>query len=119
MASSPKLLDQVTIVARLKHLSLRTEKAYRQHIKQFILFHNKRHPIEMGETEIRDFLSHLAIDRNVAASTQNVALAALLFLYKETLTSLTTRSTFAAAKAIKTESLCSQPVSKSPYENSC
>jgi hypothetical protein len=53
MASSPKLLDQVTIVARLKHLSLRTEKAYRQHIKQFILFHNKRHPIEMGETEIR------------------------------------------------------------------
>jgi integron integrase len=85
MASSPKLLDQVTIVARLKHLSLRTEKAYRQHIKQFILFHNKRHPIEMGETEIRDFLSHLAIDRNVAASTQNVALAALLFLYKDVL----------------------------------
>jgi integron integrase len=85
MAPSPRLLDQVTTVARLKHLSLRTEKAYRQHIRQFILFHKKRHPKDMGETEIRDYLSDLAINKHVAASTQNVALAALLFLYKDVL----------------------------------
>lgn len=83
--SSPKLLEQVVIVARLKHLSRRTEKAYKYFIKQFILFHNKRHPIEMGTPEIRDFLSHLAVEKNVSASTQNVALAALLFLYRDVL----------------------------------
>jgi integron integrase len=77
-----KLLDQVSTVARLKHLSIRTEKLYRYYIKQFIFFHQKRHPNEMGEDEIRAYLSHLATDLNVAASTQNVALAALLFLYK-------------------------------------
>ena len=80
-----KLLDQVSTVARLKHLSIRTEKAYRHQIKQFILFHNLRHPREMREEEIRAYLSHLAIERNVSASTQNVALAALLFLYRDVL----------------------------------
>jgi integron integrase len=80
-----KLLDQVTTVARLKHLSIRTEKQYSYYIKQFILFHHKRHPVELGENEIREYLSHLATDRNVAASTQNVALAALLFLYRDVL----------------------------------
>jgi integron integrase len=84
-ASSPKLLEQVVIVARLRHLSRRTEKAYKHFIKQFILFHNKRHPREMGADEIRDFLSHLAVDKNVSASTQNVGLAALLFLYRDVL----------------------------------
>ena len=83
--SSRKLLEQVVIVARLKHLSLRTEKSYLHHIRQFILFHKKRHPKEMAVGEIRDYLSHLAIDNNVAASTQNVALAALLFLYRDVL----------------------------------
>ena len=83
--TSPKLLEQVVIIARLKHLSRRTEKAYKYFIKQFILFHNKRHPIEMGTPEIRDFLSHLAVEKNVSASTQNVALAALLFLYRDVL----------------------------------
>jgi integron integrase len=82
---APKLLDQVRTVARLRHLSLKTEQAYARQIKRFILFHNKRHPKEMGADEIRSYLSHLAVDRNVAASTQNVALAALLFLYRDVL----------------------------------
>src|SRR5678815_4126482 len=85
MPTAPKLLEEASIVARLKHLSLRTEKSYLQHIKRFILFHDKRHPREMGEAEIRAYLSDLAVNRNVAASTQNVALAALLFLYKDVL----------------------------------
>jgi len=80
-----KLLDLVSTVARLKHLSIRTEKAYRNQIKRFIIFHQLRHPEEMGEEEIRAYLSHLAVNRNVAASTQNVALAALLFLYRDVL----------------------------------
>lgn len=83
--SSSKLLDQVRTTARLRHLSLRTEKAYVQHIKRFILFHGKKHPREMAEDHIRNYLSHLAVDRNVSASTQNVALAALLFLYRDVL----------------------------------
>lgn len=83
--SSSKLLDQVRVTARLRHLSLRTEKAYLQHIKRFILFHEKKHPRDMAESHIRDYLSHLAVERNVSASTQNVALAALLFLYRDVL----------------------------------
>ena len=73
-----RLLDQVSTVARLRHLSIRTERAYRQHIKQFIVYHGKRHPSEIGENEIRAYLSYLAVQGQVAASTQNVALAALL-----------------------------------------
>jgi integron integrase len=73
------------ITARLRHLSLSTEKAYVQHIKRFIIFHHKRHPKDMAEPEIRAYLSHLAIQKRVASSTQNVALAALLFLYKDVL----------------------------------
>lgn len=83
--SSPKLLDQVRIVARLKHFSIKTEKAYAHWIKRFILFHNKRHPDEMAEPEIRAFLAHLAVNLGVSASTQTVALSALLFLYREVL----------------------------------
>ena len=83
--TKPKLLDEARSVARLRHLSLRTEHSYLNWIKRFILFHNKRHPLEMGEHEIRQFLSHLAVENNVAASTQNVALAALLFLYRDVL----------------------------------
>jgi integron integrase len=84
MSSSP-LLDQVRATARLKHLSYRTECTYVQSIKRFILFHQKRHPASMGATEIQAYLVHLAMDRQVAASTQNVALSALLFLYREVL----------------------------------
>ncbi len=81
----PRLLDQVREVARLKHFSLSTEKSYVHYIRDFILFHNKRHPKDMGASEIRAYLSHLAIHRNVAASTQTVALSALLFLYRQVL----------------------------------
>jgi integron integrase len=81
----PKLLDRVHRVARLRHLSLGTERAYSDWIKRFILFHRKRHPEEMGAQEIRLFLSHLAVEGKVAASTQNVALCALLFLYRDVL----------------------------------
>jgi integron integrase len=79
------LLDQVRTIARLKHLSPSTETTYRQIIKRFILFHQKRHPATMGAPEIRAYLTHLAINQQVAASTQNVALSALLFLYREVL----------------------------------
>ena len=83
--SQPKLLDQVRAVARLKHFSFSTEQAYLHWIKRFILFHSKRHPLDMGEQEIRNFLSYLATNLNVASSTQTVALSALLFLYKDVL----------------------------------
>jgi integron integrase len=81
----PKLLDEVRRVIRLKHYSIRTEQSYCEWIKRFILFSGKRHPKEMGEAEVTDFLSHLAADLNVAASTQNQALSAILFLYGEVL----------------------------------
>ena len=80
-----RLLDQVRFVVRAKHYSIRTEQAYAYWIKKFIIFHNKRHPKEMGAAEINSFLSHLANNDKVAASTQNQALSALLFLYKEIL----------------------------------
>jgi integron integrase len=85
--SSPKppLLDQVRSIIRLRHYSIRTEEAYVNVIRRFIIYHKKRHPREMGVDEIRQYLSHLATDGNVAASTQNVALSALLFLYREVL----------------------------------
>lgn len=82
---NPRLLDQVRDAIRVRHYSLRTEASYLQWIKRFILFHNKRHPRDMGEQEITAFLSHLAVNKNVAASTQNQALSAILFLYKEVL----------------------------------
>ena len=81
----PKLFDRVRAVARMRHLSLRTEQAYSDWIRRYILFHRKRRPEEMGTEEIRQFLSHLAMDGNVSASTQNVALCALLFLYRDVL----------------------------------
>jgi len=81
----PKLLDQVRQAIRTRHYSYRTEKAYIHWIKRYIFFHNKRHPVDMGEAEIAQFLSSLASDWHVSASTQNQALNALLFLYKEVL----------------------------------
>jgi integron integrase len=76
-----RLLDRVRAALRARHYSPRTEEAYVAWIRRFILFNGKRHPEDMGEVEINTFLSHLATERNVAASTQNQALAALLFLY--------------------------------------
>lgn len=80
--AQPKLLDQVRGAIRVRHYSIRTEEAYIQWIKRYIFFHKKQHPRNMGEAEITAFLSHLAIDKHVSASTQNQALSALLFLYK-------------------------------------
>ena len=88
-----KLLDQactelcrsVRDAIRLKHYSIRTEQAYVNWIKRYIYFHNVRHPAEMGAAEVQAFLTHLAVEGNVAASTQNQALSALLFLYKKVL----------------------------------
>ncbi len=81
----PKLLDQLRSAIRLRHYSLRTEEAYVRWARTFIHFHNKRHPAELGGAEIRSFLSHLATNQNVAASTQNQALNALVFLYRHVL----------------------------------
>ncbi|MEQ1593435.1 MAG: integron integrase [Thiobacillaceae bacterium] len=81
----PKLLDQVRTRLRVKHYSIRTERTYVDWIKRFIVFHGKRHPREMGALELEAFLSSLAVERNVSASTQNQAKSALLFLYKEVL----------------------------------
>lgn len=77
-----KLLDQLREAIRAKHYSFRTEQTYLDWCKRYILHHNKRHPAEMGVPEIQAFITHLAVDRNVAASTQNQALSAILFLYR-------------------------------------
>lgn len=82
---SPKLLDRLRAEIRVRHYSIRTEEAYVDWVRRFILFQNKRHPKDMGAEEVRDFLSHLATERNVSASTQNQAKSALLFLYREVL----------------------------------
>ena len=79
----PRLLNQVQDRIRAKHYSIRTEQAYLDWIKKFILYHGKHHPADMGEVEICDYLTHLAVKRKVAASTQNQALSAILFMYKE------------------------------------
>jgi len=81
----PKLLDQVKNTCRLRHYSIRTEQAYVQWAKQFILYHGKRHPATMAKAEVEAFLTHLAVDRKCSASTQNQAFHALLFLYREVL----------------------------------
>jgi len=80
-----RLLDQLSESIRLKHYSIRTEQAYRGWVRRFILFHGKRHPQEMGAREVEAFLTHLAVEGRVSASTQNQAKSALLFLYKEVL----------------------------------
>ncbi|MGB8472549.1 MAG: integron integrase [Candidatus Acidiferrum sp.] len=80
--AKPKFLDQVRTILRARHYSLRTEEAYLGWIRRFILFHGKRHPQEMGATEVAAFLNYLAGERAVAAATQNQALNALLFLYE-------------------------------------
>jgi integron integrase len=84
-APPPKLLDRVRHACRVRHYSLRTEDAYHDWVRRFILFHHKRHPDTMAEPEVNAFLTHLAVDGRVAASTQNQALSALLFLYEHVL----------------------------------
>jgi integron integrase len=82
---APRLLNQVRDKIRLKHYSIRTEQAYTDWVKRFILFHKKRHPAEMGAGEVEQFLTHLAVEGKVSASTQNQAKSALLFLYRDVL----------------------------------
>jgi site-specific recombinase XerD len=84
-ARPKKLLDQVRDVIRLKHYSYRTEESYLYWIRRYILFHHKRHPKDMGSAEIEAFLTHLAVEERVAASTQNQAFSAVLFLYRQVL----------------------------------
>ena len=85
LAQAPKLLDQVRDRIRVKHYSIRTETQYVQWVRRFILFQDKKHPRDMGAPEVEAFLTHLAVVGNVAAATQNQALSALLFLYREVL----------------------------------
>ncbi len=82
---SHNLLDQVRDVIRVKHYSYKTEKSYLQWIKRFVLFHGKRHPINMGQNEVRKFITFLAVKQKVSASTQTQALSAILFLYRNVL----------------------------------
>src|SRR4051812_32872342 len=83
LPTRPKLLTQVHEVIRRRYYSRRTEEAYVHWIKRYIYFSGKRHPAEMGEAEVTAFLNYLAVQRKVSAGTQNQALSALLFLYKE------------------------------------
>lgn len=86
MESRPrKLLDQVRDAIRLKRYSYRTEQTYVGWIRRYIIFHSKRHPKDMGNVEVEAFLTHLAVEGHVSASTQNQALSALLFLYRTVL----------------------------------
>ncbi len=83
--NQPKLLDRVRHAIRVRHYSIRTEEAYVAWIKRYIFFHGKRHPSSMGAEEINVFLTHLAVEGEVASSTQSQALSAILFLYKHVL----------------------------------
>lgn len=85
VTAKPRLLDLVRGVLRRKHYGIRTEQCYVDWIKRFILFHGKRHPAQMDKAEVTAFLTHLAVQRDVAASTQNQALSAILFLYRDVL----------------------------------
>ncbi len=85
MTEPPRLLDRVRQAIRVRHYSIRTEEAYVQWSRRFILFHHKRHPSSMGAEEVNAFLTHLAVEEHVSASTQNQALSAILFLYKNVL----------------------------------
>ena len=85
MSDPPRLLDQVRVAVRTRHYSRRTEDAYLGWTKRFILLHRKRHPAAMGAEEVNAFLSHLAVEGNVSASTQAQALSALVFLYRHVL----------------------------------
>lgn len=85
VGTAPRFLDRLRESLRVRHYSLRTEDAYLDWVRRFILFHGKRHPKDMGAPEVQAFLSHLAVDRRVSPSTQNQAKAALLFLYRHLL----------------------------------
>ena len=85
MVKRPGLLAVARERMRTRHLAYRTEQAYLQWMRRYIVFHQRRHPRELGAAEVEQFLTHLAVDRKVSASTQNQALQAVLFLYREVL----------------------------------
>lgn len=85
MSGSPKLMDRMVAAMRTRHYSPRTEQAYVMWVKRFIRYHRMRHPVDMGAAEINEFLTHLAVEGRVSASTQSQALAAVLFLYRHVL----------------------------------
>jgi site-specific recombinase XerD len=84
-ARPPRLLDRIRAALRARHYSRRTEEAYVAWIRRYIFFHGKRHPVDLGASEVTSFFTSLAVDGHVAASTQNQALSALLFLYRDVL----------------------------------
>ena len=86
--TQPKLLDQVRARIRVKHYSIRTEQAYVDWIKRFIVHFGKRHPRDLGAAEVEAFLTHFEVEGRVAASTQNQAKSAILFLYREEVTAI-------------------------------
>ena len=88
MIKPPTLLEGVQQKIRVKHYSIRTETQYLHWVNRFVLFHNKRHPREMGGKEVEAFLSHLATHGHMSSSTQNQALSALLFMYRDTFNAL-------------------------------
>jgi len=98
ITTKPKLLDQIRIAIRTRHYSNRTEKSYINWIKRYIKFHDTRHPSELNETHLQSYLEYLAVDKKVAASTQNQALNAILFLYKVLGTPLNTELKIVRAK---------------------
>lgn len=85
MDKKPGLLAVTREKMRTRHLALRSEQTYLQWIRRYVVFHKRRHPRELGATEVEQFLTHLAVDRKVSAATQNQALQALLFLYRHVL----------------------------------
>ena len=85
MIQKPRLLDRLRDRIRLKHYSIRTEKAYLVWNRRFVLFHNKQHPRNLGTKEVEQFLTYLVVNARVASSAQNQALSAILFMYKEVL----------------------------------
>jgi integron integrase len=104
--SSPqakKLLDQYRETLRVKQYSRRTEETYANWVRQFILYHNKRHPRQMGVPEINQFITHLVVERHVSASTQNQAISAILFLYRHVLAMQLDETTFAAMRPSKSK----------------
>lgn len=112
MVQKPKLLDQVRNKIRVKQYSIRTEQAYIGWIKRYIFFHDKNHPSDLGKDEIESFLTHLAVERNVSASTQNQAFNALLFLYNHVLE----LDTFTEVKALRAKEPERLPVVLTPDE---
>ena len=108
----PRLLGRVREQIRMRHYSIRTEQVYVDWVRRFILFHGKRHPSDMGAGEVAAFLSHLAVERGVSASTQNQAKAALLFLYKEVLGHIRTVQALLGHADVSTTMVCTRVLNK-------